>query len=142
MKNYMLMRFVKLNLYFFIMYSLLTCIWYGITGRFKVAPETVFREVMITSAFFSLAFSVMVLLWFRRTSVRIPVKQTNRKELQQKVEALGYAKLDSAGQEPMQVYKPVPPKASAMAGKIFIQQNGSYYNLNGPAKFLKLMKEL
>lgn len=139
MRNYVLMRFVKLNIYFFGMYSLLTCIWYWITGRFSEDSTLIFREIMITSAFFSLAFSIMVLVWYRRISIRVPVKSISKKELQQIVEAAGYAKVESEGKQPVQIYKPVPPKASAMAGKIFIQQDINFYNLNGPKRFLKVI---
>ncbi len=141
MGNYVLMRFVKLNLYFFIMYSLLTCIWYFITDRFEGDSVVIFREIIITSAFFSLAFSIMVLVWYRRSSIRIPVKGISKKELQQKVEAAGYAKVESGNKQALQIYKPVPPKASAMAGKIFIQQDISFYQSHGPKLFLKLVEE-
>lgn len=139
MKNYVLMRFVKLNIYFFAMYGTLTCIWYGITDRFNENSDLVFREIMVTSAFFSLAFSIMVLTWYSRTSIRIPVKSISKKELQQKVEATGYGKVALKEKQPVQVYKPVPPRASAMAGKIFIHQDINFYNLTGPKRFLKLI---
>lgn len=140
MKNYVLMRFVKLNIYFFGMYGLLTCIWYGITGRFSENTEVVFREILVTSTFFSLAFSVMVLIWYRRSSIRIPVKSISKKELTQKLEETGYSRVEQEEKQPVQIYKPVPPKASAMAGKIFLAQDGSYYHLNGPSKFLKMIE--
>lgn len=141
MRNYVLMRFVKLNLYFFAMYSLLTCIWYYITGRFEGNSEVIFREIMITSAFFSLAFSMMVLVWYRRTSIRIPLKSISKKELQLKVETAGFSKVKSNSKQSIQIYKPVPPKAAAMAGKIFIQQDINFYQLHGPKRFLKLISE-
>lgn len=133
------MRFVKLNIYFFGMYGLLTCIWYGITGRFSESTEVAFREILVTSAFFSLAFSIMVLIWYRRTSIRIPVKSISKKELNKKLEETGYTKIEQEGKQPVQTYKPVPPKASALGGKIFLAQDASYYHLNGPKKFLKLI---
>lgn len=139
MNNYVLMRFVKLNIYFFGMYSLLTCIWYGITGRFSENTDVLFREILVTSAFFSLAFSIMVLTWYQRTTIRVPVKSISKKELQQKLEATGYTKIEQDVKQPVQIYKPVPPKASAMAGKIFLAQDANYYQLNGPKKFLKLI---
>jgi hypothetical protein len=135
------MRFVKLNIYFFGMYGLLTCIWYGLTGRFNQNAADSFREILVTSAFFSLAFSLLVLFWYRRTSIRIPLKNVSKKELNLKLEQTGYTREEQPGKQQPQTYKPVPPKASAMAGKIFLAQDASYYHLNGPRKFLKQIGE-
>lgn len=136
------MRFVKLNLYFFVMYSLLTAIWYGLTGRFDVNRNLVIREIIITSAVFSLAFTGMVLIWYWRTTIRIPAKSISKKNLEQRIEEAGFAKINSEGKQVVLVFKPVPPKASAMAGKIFIEQHNGFYQVHGPKKFLKFIGEV
>lgn len=136
MKNYTLLRFVKLNLYFFVMYSLLTALWYGLSGKFAGAAGTVLQEIALNAAVFSLLFSVSILLWYRRTEFRIPVQKYKPEQLRQKIEEAGYLKV-SGHKHAYEVYKPAPPKAPALAGKIFVQKTTNFYVLQGPTKYLK-----
>ncbi|MFD1186939.1 hypothetical protein [Pontibacter rugosus] len=131
------MRFVRLNLYFFTMYSLLTAVWYGLRGKFNTSTsQEVIGEIMLNAAIFSLLFSVTILLLYRRTSIRIPVSKYKLKELQQKLEENGFLKTVVTAQN-LQVYKPTPPKAPALAGKVFLAQTKNFYLIQGPSKYLK-----
>ncbi len=136
MRNYTLMRFVRLNLYFFAMYFVLTAIWYGLNGRFsETGTSQLLQEISINAAVFSLLFTLTMLLMYRRTEVRVPVKQFTSKQLQLRLEEIGYVRAKDEKQ-PVQVYKPTPPKASALAGKVFVQQTANFWLLEGPKKYL------
>ena len=130
------MRFVRLNLYFFLMYFALTAIWYLLSGRFsEVGTAQLLREISINAALFSLVFSMTMLILYRRTEVRVPVKKYTSKQLQQRLEEIGFTKANEQKQ-PLQVYKPTPPKASALAGNVFVQQTANFWLLEGPKKYL------
>lgn len=130
------MRFVRLNLYFFVMYFALTAIWYGLSGRFSEMDTTqLLREISINAALFSLVFSITMLILYRRTLVRVPVQKYTSKQLQQRLEEIGFTKANEQKQ-PLQVYKPTPPKASALAGNVFVQQTANFWLLEGPKKYL------
>ncbi|WP_299708139.1 hypothetical protein [uncultured Pontibacter sp.] len=137
MKNYTLNRFVKLNLYFFGMYGLLTAAWYGISGRFSEDAETAVQELFLNAAIFALMFTSALLLWYRRTEVRIPVKDISPKALELKLEAVGYERIKTDSKQPTQVYKPRPPKAPALAGRVFVQKSANFYHIQGPVSKLK-----
>jgi len=130
------MRFVRLNLYFFVMYFALTAIWYLLSGRFSEVETTqLLREISINAALFSLVFSLTMLILYRRTLVRLPVQKFTSKQLQQRLEEIGFTKANEQKQ-PLQVYKPTPPKASALAGNVFVQQTANFWLLEGPKKYL------
>lgn len=130
------MRFVRLNLYFFVMYFALTAVWYGLSGRFSEMDTTqLLREISINAALFSLVFSITMLILYRRTLVRLPVQKYTSKQLQQRLEEIGFTKTNEQKQ-PLQVYKPTPPKASALAGNVFVQQTANFWLLEGPKKYL------
>lgn len=130
------MRFVRLNLYFFAMYAALTAFWYGLSGRFAEAGTAhLLQEIGINAAVFSLVFSLTMLILYRRTEVRVPVKRYTPKQLQQSLEEIGFVKTDNQKQ-PLQVYKPAPPKASALAGNVFVQQTANFWLMEGPKKYL------
>lgn len=135
MKNYTLLRFVKLSLYFFGMYGLLTAVWFGFSGRFSENASGAVNEILVNAAIFSLLFTIALLLWFRRKEVRIPVKHISQKELDQKLEEIGYERIPDKGS--VQVYKPRPPKTSALAGRLFVQKSANFYHLQGPVSKLK-----
>ncbi|MDX5436765.1 MAG: hypothetical protein LPK03_06190 [Pontibacter sp.] len=136
MRNYTLMRFVRLNLYFFAMYAALTAIWYGLSGRFAEAGTAqLLQEISINAAVFSLVFSLTMLILYRRTEVRVPVKKYTPKQLQQRLEEIGFVATNNQKQ-PLQIYKPVPPKASALAGNVFVQQTANFWLMEGPKKYL------
>ncbi|MBB6610827.1 hypothetical protein H7F15_07245 [Pontibacter sp. Tf4] len=141
MRNYSLLRFLKLNVYFFLMYSLLTAVWYGITGKFEENPTGTIGEVFFTAAVFSLLFSLAIVIWFRREERRIPVKGLSVKELDKKLARIGYQRVQGKSKQTIS-YKPEPPKASALAGKIFVQQSVNFYHLHGPARYLKQIGNL
>jgi hypothetical protein len=134
LKNYTLNRFVKLNLYFFLMYGVLTAAWYGISGRFSEDADSAVQEILLNAAIFALMFTTALLLWYRRTEIRIPVKDISPKALEQKLEAVGYERIKADPKQPTQVYKPRPPKAPALAGRIFLQKSANFYHLQGPRK--------
>lgn len=140
MKNYTLQRFVKLNLYLFGMYGLLTAAWFGVTGKFKEDVTGVVGEILINAAIFSLLFTIGLLLWYRRMEMRIPVKSISLKSLDQKLEEIGYERIPAKGKECVQVYKPRPPKASALAGRLFVQKSANFYHLQGPKMKLQSIK--
>ncbi|WP_018478330.1 hypothetical protein [Pontibacter roseus] len=141
MKHYTLQRFVKLNLYFFAMYSLLTAVWFGVTGRFTEEDTgSAVNEILLNAAIFSLMFTTALLLWYRRAEVRIPVKAISAKHLEQKMEELGYLRLADQKQPAVQVYKPVPPKAPALAGRVFIWKSANFYHVQGPVGKLKSLE--
>ena len=140
MKSYTLLRFVKLNLYLFGMYSLLTAAWYGITGKFDEGVSAVISEILFNAAIFSLMFTIGLLLWYRRTQIRIPVKDLSMKALEQRLEQIGYQRVEGKKIQDLQVYKPVPPKAPALAGKLFLRKSANFYHLEGPAKKLKSLE--
>ncbi|MCX2740813.1 hypothetical protein [Pontibacter anaerobius] len=136
MRNYTLMRFVRLNSYFFAMYSVLTAIWYGLSGKFSEGESMILiQEIGFNAAVFSVLFIITMLVLYRRTEVRVPVKKYSPKQLQQRLEDVGFVKADSKKQ-PRQVYKPTPPKASALAGNVFVQQTANFWLLEGPKKFI------
>lgn len=142
MKHYTLQRFVKLNLYFFVLYSLLTAIWYVVTGRFAAGAAQVISEILFNAAIFSLLFSLNILLWYRRTEVRIPAKELSIKQLNLRLEELGYRKLVSGDVQPQNsIYKPAPPKVSVFAGRIFVQKKANLYLVEGPAKYINRIVE-
>jgi hypothetical protein len=136
MKHYTLQRFVKLNLYFFVMYSLLTAAWYGISGRFSEDSETALHEILLNAAIFSFLFTAAILLWYRRTESRIPVKAISMKALEQQLAAIGYERVLTKEKQPVQVYKPRPPKAPTLAGKIFVSKSANFYHVQGPVKLV------
>lgn len=136
MRNYSLLRFLKLSVYFFLMYSLLTGVWYAITGKFKENAAATITELAVTSVVFSLLFSVAIVVWFRRDERRIPLKTITTKELDKKLVKIGYS-YAPAKDKTTRIYKPVPPKASALAGKIFVQQSANFWHLHGPVRYLK-----
>jgi hypothetical protein len=140
MKNYTLQRFVKLNLYFFGMYGLLTAAWYGLSGRFGEEGAHAWREVAVNAAIFSLLFTVALLLWYRRTEVRIPIKSMPQKQLEHQLEAVGYERAPSKETGTVQVYKPRPPKAPALAGRVFVQKSANFYHIQGPVQKLKSLE--
>ncbi|TPE42129.1 hypothetical protein [Pontibacter mangrovi] len=132
MRNYTLLRFVRLNLYFFVMYCLLTAAWYGLNGRFaEEGSAQLLQEIAFNAALFSLLFSITMLVLYRRIEVRVPLQKYTSKQLQQRLEEIGFTKAQD------QVYKPVPPKASAMAGKVFVQKTTNFWILEGPKKYLE-----
>jgi hypothetical protein len=133
---------VKLNLYLFAMYSLLTAAWYGITGKFSDGTGTVLSEILFNAAIFSLMFTLGLLLWYRRTKIRIPVQDLSMKALEQQLEQIGYQRVAGISNESLQVYKPVPPKAPALAGKVFLQKSANFYHLEGPAKKVRELESL
>ncbi len=138
MKNYTLFRFVKLNLYFFAMYSLLTAVWYGFTGRFETDGAGATGEILFNAALFALLFSAGILLWYKRAETRIPVKELSIKTLHQRLEQLGYQKIAAADAlTQWSKYKPVPPKVPVLAGKIFVQKKANFYLVEGPSKYIK-----
>ncbi|SIT83027.1 hypothetical protein [Pontibacter indicus] len=137
MKNYTLLRFVKLSLYFFGMYGLLTAVWFGFSGRFSENASGAINEILVNAAIFSLLFTIALLLWFRRTEVRIPVTHISQKALEQKLEEIGYERIVDKVKGSVQVYKPRPPKASALAGRLFVQKSANFYHLHGPVSKLK-----
>lgn len=137
MKNYALIRSVKLGIYFFAVYAVFTAIWYLISGRFKDGTTDAVSELFVTAAWFALLFSFMMVLWFRRTEIRLPLKEINQKQLEQKLADLGFERVKKTSGEKIQTYKPIPPKASAMAGKVFISRSANFYHLQGPVKYLK-----
>ncbi|MDX5419321.1 MAG: hypothetical protein LPK09_08885, partial [Hymenobacteraceae bacterium] len=63
MKGYTLQRFVKLNLYFFGMYGLLTAAWYGLSGRFGENAGAAINEILLNAAIFSMMFTSALLVW-------------------------------------------------------------------------------
>lgn len=137
MKQYTLQRFVKLNLYFFGMYGLLTAAWYGITGRFGEDAGGAINEILVNAALFSLLFTIALLIWYRRTEIRIPIKSTSQKALEQKLEEIGYERVPGKEKGAVQVYKPRPPKAPALAGRVFVVKSLNFYHIQGPANKLK-----
>ncbi len=137
MKNYTLQRFVKLNLYFFGMYGLLTAAWYGLSGKFGEEGANAWREVAVNAAIFSLLFTVALLVWYRRTEVRIPVKSMTQKQLEQQLETIGYERVPGKEKGAVQIYKPRPPKAPALAGRVFVQKSINFYHIQGPTGKLK-----
>ncbi|ARS34639.1 hypothetical protein [Pontibacter actiniarum] len=139
MKNYSLLRFVKLNLYFFGMYSLLTAVWYALSGKFTAgAAGAALQEIAQDGALFALLFSLAMLLLYRRTELRLPTQAYTLQQLQQYLAAAGYLQVQAKGKEQLLlVYKPVPPRAPALAGKVFVQQTANFFVLQGPAKLLK-----
>jgi hypothetical protein len=137
MKNYTLLRFVKLSLYFFGMYGLLTAAWYGMSGRFGEDAQTAINELLLNAAIFSLMFTLTLLVWFRRTEVRIPIKALTPKALDQRLEAIGYERMITKNHTSLQVYKPRPPKASALAGRVLVQKSVNFYHIHGPVSKLK-----
>ncbi|WP_299990977.1 hypothetical protein [uncultured Pontibacter sp.] len=137
MKNYTLQRFVKLSLYFFGMYALLTAAWFGISGRFGEDATGAINEILVNSAIFSLLFTIALLVWYRRTEIRIPVKSISSKALDQKLEEIGYERIPGKEKGAVQVYKPRPPKAPALAGRLFVQKSANFYHLQGPVSKLK-----
>lgn len=142
MKHYTLQRFVKLNLYFFVLYSLLTATWYAVTGRFAAGAAQVISEIVFNAAIFSFLFSLGILLWYRRTEVRIPAKELSIKQLNLRLEELGYQKLVSGDVQPQtSIYKPAPPGASVFAGRVFVQKKANFYLVEGPAKYINRIVE-
>ncbi|MFT2011338.1 hypothetical protein ACMA1I_21885 [Pontibacter sp. 13R65] len=137
MKHYTLLRFVKLNLYFFSAYCLLTGLWYGVTNRFETEAATVVKEIMLNAAIFGLLFSLLMLSWYRRTRLLLATTKISYAELQQRLSAIGFEKVPQAQKSKMEVYKPTPPKAAAMAGKLFVSKSPSFYIVEGPARLLK-----
>ncbi|WP_266205010.1 hypothetical protein [Pontibacter kalidii] len=136
MRNYTLMRFVRLNLYFFAMYFVLTAIWYGLSGKFSEGSTgMLLQEIAFNAAVFSLLFSITMLVLYRRTRLRVPVGKYSPKQLQQRLEEIGFVRT-SESKQPLQVYKPTPPKASALAGNLFVQQSANFYLVEGPKKYL------
>ncbi|WP_299760780.1 hypothetical protein [uncultured Pontibacter sp.] len=136
MRHYTLLRFVRLNLYFFAMYCLLTAVWYGLSGKFSGASITlVLQEIAFNAAVFSLLFSITMLVLYRRTALRVPVKKYTQNQLQHCLQDAGFVKA-SQEKQPLQVYKPTPPKASALAGNVFVQQSANYWLLEGPKKYI------
>jgi hypothetical protein len=142
LKNYTLQRFVKLNLYFFGMYGLLTAAWYGISGRFTEDTGTAINEIILNAAIFSFMFTSALLLWYRRKEIRIPLKALSAKALDQKLEAAGYEKVMANAKQPVQVYKPRPPKAPIFSGKIFVSKSANFYHVQGPVSKLKSLEVL
>ena len=140
MRNYSLLRFLKLNLYFFLMYSLLTGAWYAITGKFDKNTSATIAELLFTAVVFSLLFSLAIVVWFRRDERRIPLKRVTIKELDKELTQIGYQRVPGKAKQTIN-YKPEPPKASALAGKIFVQQSANFWHLHGPVKYLKLIKD-
>ena len=136
MKGYTLQRFVKLNLYFFGMYGLLTAAWYGLSGRFGENAGAAINEILLNAAIFSMMFTSALLVWYRRTERRIPVKAISQKELEHNLETIGYERIPAKDKEAAQVYKPRPPKAPVLAGKIFIRKSVNFYHVQGPRKKL------
>lgn len=135
MRYYSLLRFLKLSLYFFLMYTLLTAVWYGITGKFKEDTAATITEIMVTAVLFSLLFSVTIVIWYRREERRIPLKSITAKELDKKLETIGFTRTQHK-EKHTRIYKPVPPKAAALAGRIFVQQSANFYHLHGPVRYL------
>ncbi|PVY37369.1 hypothetical protein [Pontibacter virosus] len=140
MKHYILQRFVKLNLYFFGMYGLLTAVWFGFTGRFSEDTSGAISEILVNAAIFSLLFTIALLVWYRRTEVRIPVKSISPKALDQKLIEIGYERIPCKNKGAVQVYKPRPPKAPALAGRLFVQKSANFYHLQGPVSKLKSLE--
>ncbi|PKV75872.1 hypothetical protein [Pontibacter ramchanderi] len=140
MKNYTLLRFVKLSLYFFGMYSVLTAVWFGVSGRFSEEAGGAVNEILVNAAIFSLLFTIALLLWYRRAEVRIPVKDISQNGLDQKLAEIGYERVPDKAKGAVQVYKPRPPKAPALAGRLFVQKSANFYHLQGPASKLKSLK--
>ncbi|MBF9254626.1 hypothetical protein I2I11_15080 [Pontibacter sp. 172403-2] len=142
MKHYTLQRFVKLNLYFFVLYSLLTAAWYAASGRFAADATLAAGEIVFNAAIFSLLFSLSILVWYRRAAIQIPVKELSIKQLNARLEELGYRKLAS-GNTPSQTstYKPAPPGASVFAGKVFVQKKADFYLIEGPARYVKRIQK-
>ncbi len=136
MKNYSLLRFLKLNLYFFLTYMAFTAIWYGVNGRFKEDGFIALVEMVTTAVVFALLFGTAIILWYNRTERRIPLKSIAPKELDKKLLELGFERKTDKSKT-IKTYKPVPPKAPSLAGKIFILQSANFYHLHGPARFLK-----
>ncbi|WP_187264603.1 hypothetical protein [Pontibacter beigongshangensis] len=137
MKNYSLLRFVKLNLYFFSIYSLLTGLWYAVTNRFETDAATAVKEILFNAAIFSLLFTLLMLGWYRRTRLMLATTKTSYAELQKRLAAIGYEKVSQPKKSTIEVYKPTPPKAAAMAGKLFVSKSPSFYIVEGPARLLK-----
>lgn len=137
MKNYTLLRFVKLNLYLFGMYSVLTAAWYGVSGRFGEEGVAAWQEVAVNAVIFALLFTVALLLWYRRTEIRIPIKSLSQKQLEHHLEAIGFARIPGKETGTAQVYKPCPPRAPALAGRVFVQKSANFYHIQGPKKELK-----
>ncbi|MBD1395806.1 hypothetical protein H9Q13_01400 [Pontibacter sp. JH31] len=140
MKNYTLQRFVKLNLYFFGMYGLLTAAWYGLSGRFGEDAGTAIQEILSNAAIFSLMFTTALLVWYRRTELRIPVKTISQSGLEDKLETLGYERIPAPNKGAAQVYKPRPPKAPVLAGKIFVLKSTKFYHVRGPLRKLESLE--
>jgi hypothetical protein len=134
MKNYTLQRFVKMSFYFFGMYGLLTAAWYGLSGEFSEDAGQALNEILVNAAIFSLMFTLALLLWYRRTEKRIPVKAISQKELDKKLETIGYERIPAKDKGAVQVYKPRPPKAPVLAGRIFVQKSANFYHVQGPKK--------
>ncbi|MFD2245307.1 hypothetical protein [Pontibacter ruber] len=141
MKNYTLLRFLRLNLYFFLMYSLLTAIWYGITGRFSGDTSILIAEILLNAAIFSLMFSLLILVLYRRTEARIPVQKLSVKTLQQQLEEIGFTPVKQSKTQEYQVYKATPPRASALAGKVFVRKTANFYLVEGPEKYVRKVKK-
>ncbi|TXK44293.1 hypothetical protein FVR03_14025 [Pontibacter qinzhouensis] len=137
MKNYVLLRFVKLNLYFFSAYSLLTGLWYAFTNRFETEAGTAVKEIMLNAAIFSLLFTLLLLLWYRRTRLLVATTKISYPELQKRLSDMGYEQVKLSQKSNTEVYKPTPPKAAAMAGKLFVSKSPSFYIIEGPARLLK-----
>ena len=135
-----MLRFLKLNLYFFLMYSLLTGAWYAITGKFDKNTSATIAELLFTAVVFSLLFSLAIVVWFRRDERRIPLKRVTIKELDKELAQIGYRRVQGKAKQTIS-YKPEPPKGSALAGKIFVQQSANFWHLHGPVKYLKLIKD-
>lgn len=133
-----MLRFVRLNLYFFVMYSLLTMLWYAVSGNLAGRGFIeVLQEVSLNGAVFALLFSLAILIWYRRGSRRVPVQQVTLAQLQQRLQEAGYVKVEGQTLEQVQVYKPAPPRAPALAGKVFVQRTTNFYVLQGPIKYIK-----
>lgn len=139
MKNYTLQRFVKLNLYFFCMYSVLTAVWYGINGRFSENFGAL-DEIFLNAAFFSLIFTISILVWYRRTELRIPVTALSQTALDKALQEIGFLKISGVQDNKQTIYKPAPPKAPVLAGKIFVARSANFYHLQGAKRILKTLQ--
>ncbi|WP_114784847.1 hypothetical protein [Botryobacter ruber] len=142
MKNYSLIRFVKLNIYFLAAYSILTGIGYAVMGKFTGQAVETWNEILFNAAIFSLVFSLAILLLYRRTDLRLPNTRVSYKALENRLLEVGYEPVPQPEKAIYQEFKPVPPKAAALAGKVFVLKTPNFYIVEGPARYLKKLANL
>ncbi len=142
MRHYALRRFTSLFLYFFGMYSLITAIWYSVNGRFKASAAEAVSEIVLHGGIFALMFGLLMMVLYRRKELRLPVLKVKNAQLEQGLQQIGYEPSKKQPLAGVKVYKPVPPVAASLAGKLFLHKTANFYHLEGPAKYVDRLEKL